>query len=139
MAWTWILGRLGSGRQGTGLFGYLAARDQNKTRIKLENARREATREIIDHLPGGAVFREGTPDGWREILMPHASQPQLLAFPAGRAETAQGRPGPTVDPQPAILDSDDEQRRPAGIPQLPPSQSATPAGGNADRHRRVNP
>ena len=136
MAWTWILGRLASGRQGTGLFRYLATRDQNKTRIELENARREATKEIIDHLPSGAVYREGTPDGWREILMPHSSQPQLPSF---QAETAQGDPGPVVDPQPAVLDSDDKQGRSVGIPQLPPSQSATPAVGDADRRRRVDP
>jgi hypothetical protein len=71
--------------------------------------------------------------------MPHASQLQLLAFSAGCAETAQDRPEPSVDLQPATLDSGDEQRRPAGIPQLPPPQSDMPADGNADRHRRVDP
>ncbi len=63
MAWGWVLKRLAAGPGETGLFSYLASRDRNKTRIKLEEVRHEATKEIIDHLPSGAVYREGTSDG----------------------------------------------------------------------------
>jgi hypothetical protein len=73
MIWQWILSKVASS-QGTGLFPYLASRDQNRTRIKLEKARQEATTQIIACLPSGAIYREGTPDGWREIRMPRQRQ-----------------------------------------------------------------
>lgn len=65
--------------QETGLFSYLASRDHNKTRVKLEKARQEATKDIIDHLHAGGVYREGTSEGWREILI---QAPQSPIFPA---------------------------------------------------------
>jgi len=81
MAWGWIFKRLATGSTEMGLFGYLSNRDQNKTRIKLESARQQATMDIIDHLPNGAVYREGTPDGWREIMMPWEPQSSLFMIP----------------------------------------------------------
>ena len=51
MAWGWVLKMIGARSQRAGLFGYLATRDRNMARIKLEKARQEATKEIIDHLP----------------------------------------------------------------------------------------
>jgi hypothetical protein len=51
-------------------FAYLTSKDQNKSRIELEKARQAAAANLIDHLPDGAVFRESTADGCREIWMP---------------------------------------------------------------------
>jgi hypothetical protein len=62
MALGWISGLLASHPRGVGLFGYLTNRDRNSTRIKLVGARREATSDLIDHLPYGAVYRETTRD-----------------------------------------------------------------------------
>jgi len=70
MARGWISGLFASHPDGVGLFGYLTNRDRNKTRIKLEDVRREATNDLIDHLPRGAVYRETTTDWMREIWMP---------------------------------------------------------------------
>ena len=64
--------------EGVGLFGYLTNRDRNRTRIKLEDVRREATNDLIDHLPCGAVYRETTGDCLREIWMPPQPQPVAL-------------------------------------------------------------
>ena len=66
-----------------GLFSYLSGRDHNRTRIELEKARQAATADLLDHLPCGAIFRESTADGWREVWMPPL--PTLLppALPAG--------------------------------------------------------
>jgi hypothetical protein len=100
MALGWIIRKFVGGSPGTGLFSYLTSRDQNKKRIELENARQEATKNIIAHLPNGAVFREGTPDGWREILMPPVTQSPLFVLPVENPEPAQGRPyEPTELPQ----------------------------------------
>jgi hypothetical protein len=107
----WILRRLANHSQGTGLFGYLTSRDQNKTRIKLESARQEATKDIIAHLPNGAMFREGTSNGWREILMPPATQSPLFVLPVENSEPAQEPCEPTELPQPPrALEQDDPPR-----------------------------
>jgi hypothetical protein len=91
MAWGWIFELLGSHPDGVGLFGYLASRDRNRTRIKLEDARREATSDLIDHLPYGTVYRETTRDCRREIWMPSQPEPPVLLFPVVHHE-------PTDDP-----------------------------------------
>jgi hypothetical protein len=65
----WFLKRLVDPKS-AGFFAYLTSRDQNKSRIELEKARQAAAADLIDHLPDGAVFRESTTDGWREIWMP---------------------------------------------------------------------
>jgi hypothetical protein len=87
MALGWILKRL-AGTQSTGLFAYLTSRDQNKSRIELERARIVGTKELIEHLPDGAVYREGTPYGWREIQMPSVRQPPLFALPVEQQTSA---------------------------------------------------
>jgi hypothetical protein len=107
----WIFRRLTSdSRHHLGLFGYLTSRDRNKTRIKLENARREATMDLIDHLPSGAMYREGTADGWREIWIPDlTSQPPLFVLPMDHCERAQDHHDPVELPQqPKALGQDDE-------------------------------
>jgi hypothetical protein len=109
MAWGWILQRLASGSAGMGLFGYLASRDQNKTRIKLENARQESTKDIIDHLPSGAVYREGTPDGWREILMPPGGQSSLFVVPLEQRGPADPVPPIELPQPPRALSQHDEK------------------------------
>jgi len=96
MAWVGIFKRLTAGPHGAGLFSYLASRDRNKTRIKLEKARQEATKEIIDHLPSGAIYREGTSDGWREIVMPQLPQSSLLVVPVEQREHPAG-PGESTE------------------------------------------
>jgi hypothetical protein len=78
MAWGWISGLFASHPDGVGLFGYLTNRDRNRTRIKLEDVRRQATNDLIDHLPCGAVYRETTTDCMREIWMPPQPQPPAL-------------------------------------------------------------
>lgn len=72
--------RLAKESQSTGLWGYLASRDENKSRIELERTRTAGTRELIQHLPAGAILREGTSDGWREIHMPSVPLPQVPFF-----------------------------------------------------------
>jgi hypothetical protein len=69
----------------TGLFAYLASRDTNKSRVELEKARQEASTALISRLPNGAVFRESTTDGWREILMPPVQDPPVIALLASSA------------------------------------------------------
>ena len=89
MSLMWFMRRLVSPKE-TGLFAYLTSRNQNKTRVELEHARQIAARDLIDHLPHGAVFRESTADGWREIWMPsplHA--PPLFITAADSSETVQ--------------------------------------------------
>jgi hypothetical protein len=104
MALGWILKRLANGTQRTGLWAYLASRDQNKSRIELEKTRVAGTRELIEHLPNGAVYREGTPDGWREIQMPSAPQPSLFILPGKQRESAENTADPAELPQsPAAL------------------------------------
>jgi hypothetical protein len=94
MAWGWLLRRLGNGQQGLGLWGYLAIRAQNKAAVDREKTRIEATKDLIDHLPSGAVYREGTPDGWREIWMPNASQQSLFLLPVEHLEPTRESPEP---------------------------------------------
>jgi hypothetical protein len=81
MALGWIFKRLTKESQGTGLWGYLASRDHNKSRIELERTRTSETQQLIQHLPPGAILREGTPDGWREIQMPFMPTRPLFVMP----------------------------------------------------------
>jgi hypothetical protein len=81
VAWIRIAERLLGGPRGVGLFAYLAGRDQNKSLLDRENARRESLRDLLDHLPPGAVYAEKTPDGWMEIRKPGAPHASLLMFP----------------------------------------------------------
>src|SRR2546430_15295324 len=78
MIWGWILKRFASVPQGTGLWNYLASKARDKSKIELEKTRTEGTKQLLDHLPYGAVLREGTADCWREIQMPDAPQSPLL-------------------------------------------------------------
>lgn len=102
MVWGWLLRRLTSSRQGPGLWGYLAIRAQNKGLVEREKARAQAAIDVISHLPDGAVYREGTSDSWREILMPSTSQPSLVVLPAEHREPARREPPqlPELAPQP---------------------------------------
>jgi hypothetical protein len=75
--------RMLTGRPGsTGLFAYLSSRNVNKSRVELERARQEASTALIRQLPNGAVFRESTTDGWREILMPAPPGQPGIVLPA---------------------------------------------------------
>jgi hypothetical protein len=78
----WFLKRLTGGPKNFGLFAYLTVRNQNKSRVELEKARQAAAADLIDHLPNGAVFRERTPDGSREIWMPPLQPHPLIVYPA---------------------------------------------------------
>ena len=118
--WGWMLKKLVYGRQGTGFFCYLASRDRNRTRIKLEKTRKEATGDIIEHLPNGAVYREGTPDGWREILMPDALQHKLFVLAEEHDAPAQYPHDPAGLPTRKSLGSDDESDQSDCSKQLPP-------------------
>lgn len=90
MALSWILKRLAHGAQASGIWDYLASRNQNKSRIELERARIAGTKELIEHLPNGAVYREGTASGWREIQMPSASQqPPLFVLPVEQHQSVE--------------------------------------------------
>jgi hypothetical protein len=88
MAWGLISELLGSHPDGVGLFGYLASRDRNRTRVKLEDARRETANDLIGHLPYGSVYRETTRDCRREIWMPSRPQSPVLFFPVVHHEPA---------------------------------------------------
>ena len=91
MAWGWVLKRFAGVSRGTGLWSYLASKARDKSKIELEKTRTEATKQLLDHLPYGAVLREGTADGWREIRMPDAPQSPSLSFP-WRAATREEEP-----------------------------------------------
>jgi hypothetical protein len=108
MVWGWIFKKLATGSQGMGLFGYLACKDQNKTRIKLEDARRQATRDIIDNLPSGAVYREGTPDGWREIMMPWEPRSSLFMLPIEQRDPTDSLAPTQLLPLPEALNQYDD-------------------------------
>lgn len=88
MAFGWISGLLASHPGGVGLFGYLTNRDRNRTRIKLVDAQREATNDLIDHLPFGVVYREITRDCMREIWMPPQPPPRAQLSPEVHHEPA---------------------------------------------------
>jgi hypothetical protein len=81
MAWGWVLKRFADVSMGTGLWSYLTSKARDKSKIELEKTRTEATKQLLDHLPYGAVLREGTTDGWREVQMPDALQSPLLILP----------------------------------------------------------
>lgn len=70
MLWGWILKRCTDDVQNTGLWGYLASRARDKSRVNLDRSHTEGTMRLVDRLPYGAVVREGTADTWREIRMP---------------------------------------------------------------------
>lgn len=98
MGWGWILRRIASDSRHAGLFDYLASRDRDKTRAKIEDRRREAAKDLVDRLPNGAVYREKTADGWMEIQMPDpARQPPLFVVPMDR-DRQQGCQDPAVQP-----------------------------------------
>jgi hypothetical protein len=91
MSFMWFLKRL-SGAKSAGLFAYLTSRSQNKSKIELEKARQAAATDLIDHLPDGAVFRESTAEGWREIWMPPIHAPALFFLPVDSSESTR-KPG----------------------------------------------
>jgi hypothetical protein len=102
MAWGPTLKKLVDDLRGTGLFGYLAVRDRNRTEIQLECARKDSMTKIIELLPPGAVYREGTADGWREIYMPSDNPPYLLVLPSTKKERPQAPPQPAEQPAVSI-------------------------------------
>jgi hypothetical protein len=106
MFWGWILRRIASRPDRTGLFGYLVTRDRNRCQIKLESARQEATKDLIDHLPCGAVYREGAADSWREIWMPPEPRSQLFVLPVVHHEPAHDPCDPEPPQPPRVLDKD---------------------------------
>jgi hypothetical protein len=121
MVLRWIFKRLAHARQATGLWGYLAGRDQNRSRIELERTRVAGTKDLIQHLPHGAVYREGTPDGWREIQMPPVSQPSMLVLPVQPHVTAKEFSEPTELPHsPTALSHGEESDLPANPPLINP-------------------
>ena len=132
MAWGWISELLGSHRDGVGLFGYLASRDRNRTRVKLEAACREATNDLIGHLPYGAVYRETTRNCQREIWMPSQPQRPVQPFPIVHHEPAND----PFDPAglPAALRAIGQPGAAGAMRGLSQSRPATcgPAGGPED-------
>jgi hypothetical protein len=82
----WILRPITGDRMG--LFGYLASRDRNRSQLKLERVRQDASTELISCLPCGAVYREGAGDCWREIRMPSAPSHPLFVLPVIHHESA---------------------------------------------------
>lgn len=122
----WIFKRPGHAGETTGLWAglwaYLASRDQNKSRIELERARIAATKELIERLPNGAVYREGTPDGWREIQMPPVSQTSLLVVPVEPRDSEPHEPSELAEPPhaPMALDLGKESGLSDGSPLIGP-------------------
>lgn len=108
MALRWLLKRLTKESQRTGLWGYLASRDHNKSRIELERTRTSGTQELIQHLPPGAILREGTPDGWREIQMPSMLPSPLFVLPSEPQRLAKDCQEISQLPQPPIALSQGE-------------------------------
>jgi hypothetical protein len=107
-----------------GLFDYLASRNRDKTRVKLEDRRREAAKDLVGRLPNGAVYREKTADGWMEIQMPDpARQAPLFVLPMDQRDRPQGCRDPSVQPLqqpralgreggPGVVDPDGDGRQP---------------------------
>lgn len=110
MVVAWFLKRFAGGPGSSGLFAYLSRRDDNKTRIELEKARGAVVKDIIGQLPDGAVFRESTGNGWREIYMPPSQASPLFFFRADDHEPEQDPIMPTEFSArpPKALNSDDE-------------------------------
>jgi hypothetical protein len=77
MAWQWISGLLTGSTRGVGLFEYLASRDRNRTRVRIEGSRRESMNDLLGQLPYGAVYREtaNTKECRREVWMPPPQAP----------------------------------------------------------------
>jgi hypothetical protein len=120
MAWEWILKRLTAGTPNSGLWAYLASRDKTNGQIKIEKARAEGTVRILEHLPAGAVFREGTPDGWREIQMPGANQ-QAVFVRVEPAESARADLDAPEPPKPRQIDASNQADRESRV--QPPPES----------------
>jgi hypothetical protein len=91
MSLSWLLKALVGSQKTTGLFSYLAGRDHNRSRIELERARQAATANLLDHLPRGAVFRESTADGWREVWIPPLPTAPLFIVPTDGCDQLYGR------------------------------------------------
>jgi hypothetical protein len=115
----WFLKRLVDGSKSTGLFAYLTSRNQSRSRIELEKARQAAATNLIDHLPNGAVFRESTADGWREIWMPPLHAPPLVVLPADSSHPAQDANMPSEIPaqNPRALSQDNRPHAKGDAPQ----------------------
>lgn len=90
MLWGWIVKSIASRPDRTGLFGYLAIRDSNRCKIELERGRQEAFKVVVGNLPCGAVYREVTGDGRREIWMPPPPRSRLLVLPVVHHESMCG-------------------------------------------------
>ena len=116
MVWEWFLRRLANGQQSPGLWGYLAIRAQNKAVVEQEKARAEAATELIDHLPAGAVYRDGTSDSWREIWIPSTPQQSLFVLPVEHRGSAREPPEPSeLASQPPRALGRSEGTRPGAI------------------------
>jgi 2-C-methyl-D-erythritol 4-phosphate cytidylyltransferase len=94
-----VRGLIGSG---TGVFAYLISRDENKSKVELELARQQASTALISQLPDGAVFRESTANGWREIWMPPSQTSQLIVLPSDAARPCTHLDMPDALPSTAV-------------------------------------
>jgi hypothetical protein len=114
MLWGWILKRCTDDVENTGLWGYLASRARDKSRVNLDRSHTEGTMRLVDRLPYGAVVREGTADTWREIRMPDPPQPPIFLSMEPQAPAATGEKPTELEPSPVSreLDGNDnpEQR-----------------------------
>ncbi len=74
-----ILAGLFRGRSGKdGIWDFLGKRSADKSRVELERARNDGTRELIPLLKPGTVVIEGGPDWFREIRVPEELLPGML-------------------------------------------------------------
>jgi hypothetical protein len=117
MAWQWILKRLASGTREGGLWDYLSRRHDNRTRMELERVHADGSKEIIDHLTPGSIFRDETATGRREIRKGPAPGTSLLFVSHEPGEPAADSAEPTKLPPPSeALDQGD------GPPALQPPE-----------------
>jgi hypothetical protein len=106
VAWAQVLSKFVRIPQGCkGLWLFLSVRAQAKGLVELEKVRNDGIKEVIDRLPGGAVLREGSPDGWtREIWMPGTPVPPQYLL---RVEQLSPADQPELPAEPRQLDESD--------------------------------
>ena len=112
-----ILAGLFRGRPGKdGIWDFLGKRSADKSRVELERAHNDGTRELIPLLKPGMVLIEGGPDWFREIRVPEAlppgmllttvtSPPEIPPLPADELESASRNelePAPRNEADPAL-------------------------------------
>ena len=73
-----LLAGLFRGKPGKdGMWDFLGKRSADKSRIEMEKARNDGTRDLIPLLKPGMVLIEGGADWFREIRMPEALKPGI--------------------------------------------------------------